>query len=72
MQDIQINISGMHCGGCASKVGQALRELPGVSEVLVSHIKGSATLSYDPAQVTPEQILAAVGSAGYMAQAAAA
>ncbi|MCC7478283.1 heavy-metal-associated domain-containing protein [bacterium] len=64
-------VTGMHCGGCAGKVKAALLELDGVSSAEVSHIKGSAVVSYDPQKTSVGALSEAVKAAGYSASAAA-
>ena len=66
MSKLELDIEGMSCGHCVAAVSEALQELPGVN---VEHVRiGSAALSYEPAQVSPEQIVLAVEDAGYTAQ----
>jgi copper chaperone CopZ len=72
MQQAELRVTGMHCGGCASRVKEALSALPSVSEVLVSHLKGSAFFNYDPGQLSLEQASAAVTAAGFSAEPVAA
>jgi len=59
----------MSCGNCARGVERALSATAGVSSVTVSLEAASATVSYDPALVTPELLAAAVRKLGYQAQA---
>jgi copper chaperone CopZ len=66
MNKLELEIEGMSCGHCVAAVSEALRELDGVS---VDNVRiGSAEVSYEPAQVSPEQIVLAVEDAGYTAQ----
>lgn len=44
-QGLVLNVEGMTCGGCAKKVERAIREVPGVSDALVSFDEKSATVS---------------------------
>lgn len=67
-----INVGGMHCGGCSGKVKAALLALPGVSSAEVSHIKGTAVVSYDPAQTSIGALGEAVKASGYSVSPAAA
>jgi mercuric ion transport protein len=62
-----IEISGMHCAGCAVNVEHALKRLPGVKSVEVSYEKGQAVVAYDPARVNAEQLKAAIDGIGYKA-----
>lgn len=65
METITLHITGMACGGCASAVTQALLALPGVESAEVSHATACAVVRFDPAQVHPEQLEAAIARAGY-------
>ena len=66
MSKLELEIDGMSCGHCVAAVSQALKELPGVS---VEQVRiGSAEVSYEPAQVSPADIVSAVEDAGYNAQ----
>jgi copper chaperone CopZ len=55
----------MSCGHCLSAVNRALSALPGVSDLSVRI--GRADLNFDPAEVDPARIAAAVTAAGYRA-----
>ncbi|MEO8419163.1 MAG: heavy-metal-associated domain-containing protein [Methylophilaceae bacterium] len=65
MHTITLFISDMTCGGCANAVTKVLLALPGVVKAEVSHVEAKAEVSYDPGQVTPEQLKAAIANAGY-------
>jgi copper chaperone CopZ len=66
MTPLTLDIAGMSCAHCVGRVANALKTVAGVE---VEHVKiGSATLSYDPAITSPEQIAATVANAGYSAQ----
>lgn len=60
-----LNVSGMTCGGCSSKVTRALESVRGVHSVSVSLSPGNATVQYDERLTSPGQLDAAVRSAGY-------
>ena len=66
MEQATIGIQGMSCGHCVASVKRALGQLEGVE---VREVKvGSATVSYDPAAVTPERITQAIQDEGYTAR----
>jgi len=65
MQTELLKIAGMSCGGCTSKVTDALKAVSGVGEVIVSLSTGEATVQYDEQLTSPEQLKAAVKDAGY-------
>jgi copper chaperone CopZ len=65
MQTELLKVTGMTCGGCVSNVTQALKAMAGVGGVEVSLSAGEATVQYDERRTSPEQLKAAVKSAGY-------
>jgi copper chaperone CopZ len=68
METINLSIQGMHCGGCAAKVSNALKSLSGASveEVTV----GSARVSFDPQKTSAAALIGAVNNLGFKAVAA--
>ena len=65
-----LNIQGMTCGGCVKSVTGALQREAGVSSVEVVLEKASATVEYDPAQTSPDQLVAAIDDIGFEASVA--
>mgnify|MGYP001562705123 CR=1 FL=1 len=63
MNPITLQIEGMSCGHC---VGQVRKAMAGLDGVQIHEVKvGGASLSYDPALVSPKEIVEAVQAAGY-------
>ena len=62
---ISVPISGMTCASCVSHVEGALKELPGVDEVVVNLATNKASLTYDPKQVGLGDMQRAVDDVGY-------
>jgi copper chaperone len=60
-----IKLTGMSCGGCASKVTLALDAVPGVHDTQVSLSKGEAIVQYDENVTLLSQLRSAVIDAGY-------
>ncbi|MBP6753915.1 MAG: heavy-metal-associated domain-containing protein, partial [Alicycliphilus sp.] len=58
-------LEGMHCTACALTIEDALRQVPGVSDVDVSAATRRARVVWNPAQVLPSQWMEAVRKAGY-------
>ena len=56
-QPVQITlpVEGMTCAACQAHVQRALRKTPGVAEASVNLMMHSATVSYDPRAVSPDQ-----------------
>jgi copper chaperone len=69
MNEVTIKVEGMSCGGCVSNVTGVLKALPGVEGVQVSLEQASATVRFDPAQVSVEALRTAVEDAGFDAPA---
>lgn len=53
---LKLSVSGMVCAGCAASVESYLQAVPGVVAATASLAEKSATVLYDPARVTPEQV----------------
>jgi copper chaperone CopZ/uncharacterized membrane protein len=62
---VSFTITGMHCGSCVGRVETAFTALDGVAAASVDIGARKATVWYDPAMVSIEDLKAAVTSAGY-------
>jgi copper chaperone CopZ len=60
-----LNITGMSCQMCVKHVTKALKELNGVTDVVVSLDQNTATVTYNPEPVGLEEFKSAVAEAGY-------
>ncbi len=67
-QTVELDIKGMHCGGCAATVQKALQKVPGVRDANVNFAVETATIQFDPTQVNVADFIAAVKNAGYDAE----
>lgn len=65
MQNITLNITGMHCNGCVKSVTNILTELKGVQQVNVSLEKANAEIQFDESQIQPAQLIEAIEDAGF-------
>ncbi len=65
METRNLKVEGMTCGHCQMAVTRALEGVPGVLAAQVSLEGAQATVSYEPALVGLEQLVAAVDEAGY-------
>ncbi len=59
-------LKGMTCASCAARIERSLNKLDGVSAT-VNFATETATVSYDPSVVAPEQLVGAVERIGYHA-----
>ncbi len=62
---ISIDITDMSCANCAMTNENALTDVSGVISANVNYATGEATVEYNPAEVTPEQLYDAIEAAGY-------
>lgn len=60
-----LQLSGLGCAACASKVENALNSLPGVISASVNLEESVVSVEYDPASVDLDRMIAAVKGAGY-------
>ena len=65
-QRLELPIEGMTCASCAVRVEKKLNKLDGVSAA-VNYATERASVEFDAGAVSPEQLVAAVESAGYRA-----
>ena len=63
MAQLNLKISGMSCGHCVKAVEKALDQTAGVQARTVA--VGSAHITFDPAQASPDRILAVIREEGY-------
>lgn len=61
------NVEGMHCGSCAVGIEMFLTNTEGVSSAKVSLEEKKAEVEYDEIKVNDEQIIKAIGEAGFKA-----
>lgn len=59
-----LNVAGMDCSGCASRLGQALQRAEGVIRADVDEA-GTATVRYDEGRLSEEDLGAHVRAAGF-------
>jgi copper chaperone len=64
MQEVlALSIEGMHCGACVRRVTDALGKMEGVK---VNSVEvGSASVTFNPEEVTVEKISGAVNKIGF-------
>lgn len=64
----KLNITGMHCNGCADRITKVLNELNGVRSAEVSLDDGQAVVAYDEGQTGFSELKEAIEEAGYNAE----
>lgn len=69
MQETLLAVDGMKCGSCVRHIQMALLPLEGIGRVEVRLGEGTVWVSHAPS-VRIEQLVSAIGGAGYRARAA--
>ncbi len=67
LETAELEIGGMHCSACATRVQRSLNRLPAVASASVNLATTRAFVSYDSAELTPEALCHAVEETGYSA-----
>jgi Cu+-exporting ATPase len=62
---IELPVTGMTCVNCANTIERTLKKTTGVGSAAVNFASERAQVQYDPAQVTPAQLVERVRQAGY-------
>ncbi|MCL6503851.1 MAG: cation transporter [Pirellulales bacterium] len=64
----RLELGGLTCESCAEGIEQALRQVPGVLDVEVSHVRSEAVVKVGPGIASqPEELIQAVRNAGFRA-----
>ncbi len=66
MSTLDLPVQGMTCASCANRIERKLNKLEGVTAT-VNYATEQASVEYDEAVVTPEDLVKAVEAAGYTA-----
>jgi copper chaperone len=67
MEKIELNIEGMHCGGCATGIQMVTEQLDGVTSAFVDLDAKKGTWEVDPSKVKAENIIEEITKLGYTA-----
>lgn len=62
---LTLPVTGMTCAACVTRVERNLKKVAGVAEASVNLASESATVAFDPAAVSPTNLIAAVEKGGY-------
>jgi len=58
-------IENMHCTSCAMSIDGTLEDVAGVVEASTSYARSRTEVTFDPAQVSIDVLIAAIRDAGY-------
>jgi copper chaperone len=67
-----LNVDGMTCSSCIRHVEAALHEIDGIDKVEVKLKDGKVRIEHDPSRSTIDEMIQALGDAGYESRAAGA
>ena len=68
IQIVSFPVEGMTCASCVNRITRFLQNVDGVEVANVNLASESATVRFDPAMVSVDDLAAAVDAAGYVAQ----
>ncbi|PKL15229.1 MAG: heavy metal translocating P-type ATPase, partial [Spirochaetae bacterium HGW-Spirochaetae-6] len=69
-QNAELNIFGMTCAACSTRVEKALQKIPGVRKASVNLASGKAKIFFDPAPDRPQTMIEVIEKIGYHAEVA--
>src|SRR5690606_33483348 len=62
---VVLSVEGMWCASCAMALQRSLGRIPGIEEVVVNFISGSALLRWNPESTDLSQVVARAEKLGY-------
>ena len=62
---IDIPVSGMTCAACQARVQRSLVRQPGVRDAAVNLMTRTASITYDPTEASPQDLVDAIRNTGY-------
>jgi len=66
--EVELSVTGMHCGSCVALIEETLSRRPGVETASVDLDSASASVTFDPATITLGEICSIVAGLGYAAE----
>ena len=68
MKKVKLNITGMHCEGCSTRLQKVLNNQDGVENATVSLENKEAVVKFDESQTNIDALKEAVEDAGFEAE----
>nr|BAU79862.1 putative copper-transporting ATPase Ran1 [uncultured Aquificaceae bacterium] len=65
LEKLELNISGMHCAGCAAGIEATLKLIDGIKSASVNFATSKGEFLYDPTKVKKEDIIVKIKELGY-------
>jgi copper chaperone CopZ len=60
VETVEVKVTGMMCGGCASKVHKVLNETAGIIDNEVKYPGDVAVVKYNPEKTNPKEIVGVI------------
>ncbi|MBM4764630.1 heavy metal translocating P-type ATPase [Bacillus sp. B15-48] len=67
-ENVTLNITGMTCAACSTRIEKNLSKVPGVEKANVNLATEKASVTFNPAEVSVEDLIAKVKKTGYGVQ----
>ncbi|NPA51550.1 MAG: heavy-metal-associated domain-containing protein [Aquificae bacterium] len=64
-QTIEVNITGMHCAGCAAGIEGTFKSMDGIKEVQVNFATSKGRFVFNPVVISKEQVIQKIKELGY-------
>ncbi len=64
-KQLKLPVTGMTCASCANRIERGLKKVPGVEAAQVNLANEQATISFDPQQAQPKNLVSAIEHSGY-------
>ena len=65
MEQITLQIKGMHCAGCEQRIEKALTRLEGVRSSRADHRSGEVEVVFEPSRTPEEALRSCITQAGF-------
>ena len=62
---VELNISGMHCAGCAAGIEGTLKSVDGIVRASVNFATSKGIFEFQPSKITEEEIINKIRQLGY-------
>ena len=66
MEQVTLNVQGMHCRSCAMRIQLEVEDLPGIDTVVAKPESDTVDVSFDAEKTSLAEISAAIAGAGFV------
>jgi copper chaperone CopZ len=65
MEQLVLDVKGMHCGACANRIEEALKHLEGVRRVKADFTAGTVEVAFESTQLDKTAVRSMIEQTGY-------